>query len=48
MSERGGEVIDLPKGSRVYLHDKSLAMAREDGRRQNSQAGVLAKTAKSI
>ena len=29
--ERGGEIIDLPRGSRVYPHDKSLEMARRDG-----------------
>lgn len=34
VSERGGEIIDLPKGSRVYPHDKSVDMAREEGRRQ--------------
>lgn len=48
VSERGGEVIDLPKGSRVYPHDKSLAMAREEGRRQNPQVGVPAKTAVTV
>lgn len=30
-SERGGEIIDLPKGSRVYPHDASLKMARKEG-----------------
>ena len=29
--ERGGEIIDLPKGSRVYPHDESLKMAKEKG-----------------
>ncbi len=29
--DRGGEIIDLPKGSRVYPHDKSVEMARRDG-----------------
>lgn len=29
--ERGGEIIDLPRGSRVYPHDKSLEMARREG-----------------
>lgn len=48
VSERGGEVIDLPKGSRVYPHDKSLAMAREEGRRQKPQAGRTAKTTVTI
>lgn len=26
--ERGGEIIDLPKGSRVYPHDQSVKMAK--------------------
>lgn len=40
--ERGGEIIDLPRGSRVYPHDKSVAMAREQGRNDStSKAGVL-------
>jgi hypothetical protein len=29
--DRGGEIVDLPKGSRVYPHDKSVAMARKEG-----------------
>lgn len=29
--ERGGEIIDLPKGSRVYPHDESLDIARREG-----------------
>lgn len=29
--ERGGEIIDLPRGSRVYPHDESLRMARREG-----------------
>ena len=29
--DRGGEVVDLPRGSRVYPHDKSIAMARKEG-----------------
>lgn len=31
INERGGEIIDLPKGSRVYPHDESIAMARREG-----------------
>lgn len=30
--ERGGEIIDLPRGSRVYPHDESVAMARKEGK----------------
>lgn len=29
--ERGGEIMDLPRGTRVYPHDKSVQMAREEG-----------------
>lgn len=32
----GGEIVDLPKGTRVYPHDKSVRMAREDGTKHNS------------
>lgn len=31
VSERGGEIIDLPRGSRVYPHDQSVEMARNQG-----------------
>lgn len=31
VSEKGGEIIDLPRGSRVYPHDESVAMARREG-----------------
>jgi TP901 family phage tail tape measure protein len=31
VNERGGEIIDLPRGSRVYPHDVSMAMARGVG-----------------
>lgn len=36
VSERGGEIIDLPSGSRIYPHDQSVAMARAEGRRITS------------
>lgn len=29
--EKGGEIIDLPQGSRVYPHDKSVRQAYKDG-----------------
>lgn len=32
--DRGGEIVDLPQGSRVYPHDKSVEMARKDGAAQ--------------
>lgn len=40
--ERGGEIIDLPRGSRVYPHDKSVRMAREQGRSETTnKASVM-------
>jgi phage-related protein len=33
ISERGGEIVDLPQGSRVYPHDKSVDMARKQGQK---------------
>ncbi len=29
--DRGAEIVDLPRGTRVYPHDKSIAMARAEG-----------------
>jgi len=29
INERGGEIVDLPNGSRIYPHDKSVQMARQ-------------------
>lgn len=34
--DRGGEIVDLPQGSRVYPHDKSVEMARREGERGGS------------
>ena len=34
--DRGGEIVDLPRGSRVYPHDKSVEMARKEGERSGS------------
>lgn len=31
MNEVGGELVDLPRGARVYPHDESLTLARQDG-----------------
>lgn len=44
--EQGGEIIDLPKGSRVYPHDESVRMAKEEGKRKISVA--IAKLANQI
>lgn len=46
ISEKGGEIVDLPSGSRVYPHDESVRMARQDGRKNYSVA--IAKLADSI
>lgn len=44
--ERGGEIIDLPKGSRVYPHDESVQKAREEGKKSITIA--IAKLADQI
>ena len=31
VSEKGGEIIDLPHGTRIYPHDESVRMARGTG-----------------
>lgn len=31
INERGGELVDLPQGTRIYPHDKSVTMAFDDG-----------------
>lgn len=46
ISEKGGEIVDLPSGSRVYPHDESVRMARQDGRKNYFIA--IAKLADSI
>lgn len=38
--DRGGEIVDLPQGSRVYPHDKSVEMARKDGAAQSRSGGI--------
>ena len=40
VSERGGEIIDLPSGSRIYPHDKSIAMARAEGKSTTNSISV--------
>ena len=32
--DRGAEIVDLPSGTRVYPHDKSLQMAKEEGKKK--------------
>lgn len=38
--DRGGEIVDLPKGSRVYPHDKSIEMARKEGTAKNGTISI--------
>lgn len=38
INERGGEIVDLPTGSRVYPHDKSVRKAYNDGARNAGRA----------
>ena len=33
INEKGGEIVDLPRGSRVYPHDASVRMARNEGKK---------------
>ena len=39
--EKGGEIIDLPKGSRVYPHDKSVRQAYKDGQAAGGRKIVI-------
>lgn len=44
--ERGGEIIDLPRGTRVYPHDESVRMARAESKK--NIAITIAKLADQI
>lgn len=46
ISEKGGEIVDLPSGSRVYPHDESVQMARQEAKKNISI--TIAKLADSI
>lgn len=41
--DRGGEIVDLPKGSRVYPHDKSIEIARREGAAQGRSVVITIK-----
>lgn len=45
--ERGGEIIDLPRGTRVYPHDKSVQMAYREGSRRGASL-IIQKLADQI
>lgn len=34
--DKGAEIVDLPQGTRVYPHDKSMKMAYEDGKKSST------------
>lgn len=46
--ERGGEIIDLPRGTRVYPHDKSVQMAYKAGSSSKKWSFNLEKLADQI
>lgn len=49
ISEKGGEIVDLPSGARVYPHDETVRKAYADGARRNGGKSVyIAKLADSI
>ena len=39
--DRGAEIVDLPSGTRVYPHDKSLRKAYQDGAASKGRTGVV-------
>lgn len=39
INEKGGEIVDLPKGSRVYPHDESVSIAKNTSNAQLSLLG---------
>jgi len=40
--------VDLPRGSRVYPHDKSIEMARKEGERGRAVSIIIQKLADKI
>ena len=46
INDRGAEIVDLPSGTRVYPHDKSLEMAKAEGTKTTSIS--IAKLADTI
>lgn len=41
ISEKGGEIVDLPQGSRVYPHDQSVKKAYKDGAKSSEKKVVF-------
>ena len=48
INERGGEIIDLPRGSRIYPHDESIRKARAEGNAGGNNNITIAKLADKI
>ena len=48
INDRGGEIVDLPSGTRVYPHDVSVRKAREAGRNERSVTLNIPKLADTI
>ena len=48
ISEKGGEIVDLPRGSRVYPHDESVQKAYHDGAKSSGAKITIAKLADQI
>lgn len=46
--DRGAEIVDLPSGTRVYPHDKSMKMAYQAGASSGKASVVIAKIADQI
>lgn len=46
--DRGGEIMDLPRGTRVYPNDKSIQMARRDGTQSATKSIIINKLADTI
>lgn len=46
--DQGGEIVDLPRGSRVYPHDKSIEMARKEAKQEKTISINIQKLADKI
>ena len=36
----GGEIVDLPRGTRIYPHDESIQMARKEGQKKPTSISI--------
>ncbi len=48
INEKGGEIVDLPRGSRVYPHDESVRKAYDDGKNSRPAQISIAKIADTV